>query len=116
MVQDTERNMFCTVLISSLAFASLSFLPASVTYLLIDGESDCMFAGALSAATLGMISLSRGTDTPSTVTAAPPAPMSPPPVREQYLIPRAVQNSAAGLGAFNVSASSLWTACPVMCS
>lgn len=55
-------------------------------------------AGALSAATLGMINLSRATDTPSTLTAVPPAPLSPPLLREQYLVPRPVQNSvAAGL-------------------
>ena len=52
-----------------------------------------------------MINLSRATDTPSTLTAVPAAPMSPPPLlREQYLVqrPTAIHNSvaaAAGLGA-----------------
>jgi len=52
-------------------------------------------AGALTGSALGIISLSRGTDTPSAV---PPAAMSPPPLREQYLLPRAVQNSTSALG------------------
>jgi len=56
-----------------------------------------------------MINLSRATDTPSALTAVPPAPMSPPLLREQYLVQRpaaaALQNSvAAGLGKWRFEA------------
>lgn len=71
-------------------------------------------AGALSAATLGMISLSRATDTPSSVTAVPPAPMSPPPLREQYLIPRPLQNSTAGLALNGFAATPAAPTSPVL--